>query len=215
MSELIQSLNRIYNRMAAYTPHRIRDLESGISSKEIKNLEKKLPFKLSSEVHKLYQWHNGLFGWDFLFENYEFLSLERAMYKYQGELEQAKADHPQIAEFFQYRFPLFENSSEDGVFLTVTSDAKEKSPIWGYDISFEDFGLHYHSLTDLISHSAEWYETAIFCEDGSGYWDIEKAGNEIGFWLDTKYMAREYVVKISQCQGGGLQQSIYQRFLEG
>ena len=38
MSELIQSLNRIYNRMAAYTPHRIRDLESGISSKEIKNL---------------------------------------------------------------------------------------------------------------------------------------------------------------------------------
>ena len=90
------------------------------------------------------------------------------MYKYQGELEQAKADHPQIAEFFQYRFPLFENSSEDGVFLTVTSDAKEKSPIWGYDISFEDFGLHYHSLTDLISHSAEWYETAIFCEDGSG-----------------------------------------------
>lgn len=214
MSKLTEGLNRIYDRMASYTPHRIRDLKSGISPKEINNLAKNLPFKLPLEVYELYQWRNGLFGWDFLFENYEFLSLERAIYKYQEELEQIKVDYPQIAEFFQYRFPLFENSSECGVFLTVTCDG-EKSSVYGYDISFEDFELRYHSLTDLILHSAEWYETAIFCEDGSGYWDIDKAGNEVSFWLDTKYLNREYITRIAQFQGGGLQNSIYRSFLEG
>ena len=41
MSELIESLNRIYNRMAACTSHRIRDLKSGISVEYIKDLKVK------------------------------------------------------------------------------------------------------------------------------------------------------------------------------
>ena len=214
MSQLTDGLNRIYNKMAIHTPHRIQALEPGISVSQIKDLVTDIPFKLPSEVYELYQWHNGLFGWDFLFENYEFLSLERAAYKYREELEQVKADHPEIAKFFQYRFPLFENSSECGVFITIASNENQDSSVYEYDISFEDFALRYHNLTDLILHSAEWYETAIFDEDGSGYWNIEKAGNEIQYWLDTKYMVRERIVKTVNGQGGGLQQLIYQRFLE-
>ncbi len=168
---------------------------------------------MPSEVYELYQWRNGLFGWNFLFENYEFLSLEQAVYKYHEELEQVKADLPKIAEFFQYRFPLFENWSECGVFITIALDKKQESPVYGYDISFEDFALRYHSLTDLILHSAEWYETAIFIDDDD-CWDIEKVSNEAQYWLDTKYMVRDRIVSSVEGKGGGLQQSIYQRFLE-
>ncbi|MEJ1932532.1 SMI1/KNR4 family protein, partial [Nostoc sp. NIES-2111] len=204
-----EGLERIYSRFAVHTPHRLRDLQPGLSCEEIDQYVKDFPFRLPHEVYKLYQWHNGLHGWNFLFENYEFLSLESAIYIYQEELRQAQADYPEIAEFFQYRFPIFQLWSESSVFLTVSSDEKQGTLIHGYDISFEDYSLRYHSLTDLILHSAQWYESAIFMVQDNR-WRID---DEAAYWLDVKYMARERIVEIVHSRGGGLQQSIYQRFL--
>lgn len=211
MSALTQGLERICSRLATYKPHRVRALEPALSHEEIETAVQDLPFRLPSETYELYQWRNGLLGWNFLFENYEFLSLDSAISNYQGELRQVQADHPEIAEFFQYRFPIFQLWSDCGVFLTVVPTERGESPIHGYDIECEDYTLRYYSLTNLILHSAEWYETAIFVEQDNE-WRID---DEAAYWLDVKYMAHERVVEVVQRKGGGLRQSIYQQFLDG
>lgn len=212
MSELTEGLDRICARFANYTPHCIRDLNPGLSLEEIEEKIQDLAFRLPPEVYELYQWHDGLSGWDFLFENYEFLPLTSAVYKYQEELKQVQADYPEIAEFFQYRFPLFENSSESGVFLTIAPGKEEGSSIYCYDIRFKDYSLRYHRLTDLILHSAEWYETAVFIEQDTE-WRI--MDDEAECWLNVKYMVRDHILESVHRSGGGLQTSLYQRFLDG
>lgn len=213
MSELTEGLERISHQLSLYSPHRVHALQAGLSFGEIENVINELPFSLPIEVYELYQWHDGLPNWDFLFENYQFLPLSRAVYKYREELAQVQSTYPTIAEFFQYRFPLFENSSEGGVFLTVASDGEGGNSIYGYDIRFEDFGLRYHHLTDLILHSAEWYETSPYIEEEQR-WNIEELeDHETEYKLDIKYLATERI-ESTQMRGGGIQKSVYQRFLE-
>lgn len=210
MTDLIEGLERICNVLAAHAPHRVRGIGVGLAPEEIEEVTRNLPFILPSEVYEPYQYGNGL-SWNFLFENYEFLSLKSAIYCYQEELRQAQADYPEIAEFFQYRLPIFQLWSDGGVLLTVAPLEKEGSPIYGFDVEFNDHTLRYHSLTDLILHSAEWYETATFVEQDNR-WRID---DEAEYWLDVKYMARERIVKVAQSKSGGLRQSVYQRFLDG
>jgi hypothetical protein len=209
MSELTEGLDRICRRFEVYEPHRIRALGQGLSLEVIEERVQDLPFKLPSEVYELYEWHDGLEDWSFLFENYHFLSLKRSVYEYQSELKQIQCDFPEVANLFQYRFPIFQNWADCGVFLTVFPDNKGENSIHGHDIRFKDYSLRYHRLTDLILHSAEWYESAKFDEyDG---WDID---DEIAYQLDVKYMARERIVElVSRNKGQGLQGSVYQRFL--
>ena len=209
MSELIKGLNRICQRFEIHTSHRVSALKPDLSLKEIEKLIKNTPFKLPSEVYELYQWRNGSSGWDFLFENYEFLSLQRAIYEYQQELRQVQTSHPKIANIFQYRFPLFQNTSECGVFLMVAPDSEMECPIYGYDISFNDYSPRYRCLTDLILHSAEWYESAIFVEHDNE-WVIN---DEESYWLDTKYLTKERIIELMN-GNGGLQQFVYQSFLD-
>lgn len=210
MTELIEGLERIRNVFAAHAPHRVRDMGAGLSSEEIEEVTRDLHFILPAEVYELYQWRNGL-SWNFLFENYEFLSLKSAVSCYQEELKQAQANYPEVAQFFQYRLPIFQLWSDSGVLLTVAPLEKEGSPIYGFDVEFEDYTLRYCSLTDLILHSAEWYETATFVEQDNE-WRID---DKAAYWLDVKYMARERIAKVVQGKGGGLRQSIYQQFLDG
>jgi|GEM_PF-6128823 len=106
MTNLISGLERIRSKLTEYVPTRASDLGSGLALEEIEEVVRVLPFRLPSEVYELYQWRDGLFA-NFLFENYEFLSLKSAVYSYQEELAQAQADYPTIAELFQYRFPIF------------------------------------------------------------------------------------------------------------
>lgn len=204
MSELIEGLERIYSRLATLVPHYVRALQAPLSSEEIEVAVQDLPFTLPSEVYELYQWRNGLVGWNFLFEQYEFMPLRTAVYEYQGELRQVQADYPEVAKFFQFRFPLFQLWSQGDVFLTVVPNDKGESPIHNYDISSEDYSLGYHSLTDLISHSAEWYEAAMFDEEDK-QWIID---NDLECRLEVKFMARECILKRAK------HMSIYQRLLD-
>jgi hypothetical protein len=186
MSELTEGLDRIYRRFETFVPHRIRDLGQGLSLEVIEGSTQDLPFKLPPEIYELYQWHDGLSGWEFLFENYNFLPLKVAICEYQGELGQAQQDRPEIVDLFRYRFPIFQNWADCGVFLTVLPSEKGDSPIYVYDPPFDDYSLRYHRLTDLILHSAEWYEAATF-DKLDNQWQID---NEIAARLDVKYMAR-------------------------
>jgi hypothetical protein len=171
MADITEGLDRIRKVFAAYTPHRVKDIGVGLALEKIEEITRNLHFILPPEVYELYQWGNGL-SWNFLFENYEFLSLKLAIQCYQEELSQAKADYPEIAEFFQYRFPIFQLWCDSGVLLTVAPLERKGSPIYGFDVEFNDYTLRYYSLTDLILHSAEWYETATF-EDRDNTWKID------------------------------------------
>lgn len=184
MSELTEGLERIYSRLAKLVPHYVRALQAPLSREEIEVTVQDMPFTLPPEVYELYQWRNGLVGWNFLFEQYEFMPLGKAVYEYQGELRQVQADLPEVAEFFQFQFPLFQLWSECNVFLTVVPNGKRESPIHKYDISCTDYSVRYHSLTNLILHSAEWYEAAMFDEEDN-QWVID---GELEHELELKYM---------------------------
>jgi hypothetical protein len=206
MSELTEGLDRIYRRFETCVPHRIRDLGQGLSLEVIKSSTHDLPFKLPPEICELYQWYDGLSNWEFLFENYNFLSLKIAIYEYQGELKQAQQDRPEIVDLFRYRFPIFQNWADCGVFLTVLLSEKGDSPIYGYDPPFRDYSLRYNHLIDLILHSAEWYETATF-DKLDNQWEID---NELADRLDVKYMARERIIELVR-RGSGQK---YERYLD-
>ena len=117
MTDLSSGLERIHSKLTEYVPDRASDLRSGLALEEIEEVVRVLPFRLPSEVYELYQWRDGLLS-NFLFENYEFLSLKSAVYSYQEELAQAQADYPEIAEFFQYRFPIFQPIFRTSAFTT-------------------------------------------------------------------------------------------------
>jgi hypothetical protein len=188
MTDLILGLERILDRLTLHVPDRVSTMKAGLAPDEIEEIVSILPFKLPPEVYELYQWRDGLHA-NFLFENYEFLSLKSAVYTYQGELAQAQQDYPEIADFFQYRFPIFQLWSNSGVLLTVAPNESGGSPIDIYDTECEDYRLRYHSLTNLILHSAEWYDTATFVEQDRelrmyNEWKID---SKAGRLLDLKY----------------------------
>jgi hypothetical protein len=155
MSKLIEGLERIHSRFEAHEPHRARSLKPPLSKEEIEIAFQNLPFAVSPEIHELYQWRNGSTWEKFLFEQYDFMPLIHAVREYQGWLKQIQQDYPDVAGLFQFRLPLFQLWCEGGVFLMVLPDGKGGSPIYSWDISFENYAIRYTSLTDLILHSAE------------------------------------------------------------
>ncbi len=164
MSELTEGLERIYRRFELYTPHCANALQRPLSMDEIKVVSQDLPFAVSPEIYELYQWRNGSQSEGFLFQNYNFLSLNRVVYEYQAWLKQIQVDYPEMSEVFQFRLPLFELWSECGVFLTVVPDEQGGGAIYDWDMSCNSYEMRYSSLTNLILYSAEWYEAAIFDE---------------------------------------------------
>ena len=212
MSPLIEGLERILKCFAAHEPHRVAQMGEGLKTKDIDELSASLPFKLPPEVYELYQWHNGSSDWCFLFENYEFRSLQRCIYAYREESLQIQQGYPELADMFQKRLPLFELWSEGGVFLTVEPDDKGSSPIYNYDISFKDYSLRYNSLTTLILHNAEWYETTIY-HDGRWTLDHPSISHLLEYEIKAKYLARERLIARMD-KGGHWEKLIYGKFLE-
>jgi hypothetical protein len=68
----------------------------------------------------------------------------------------------------------------------VVPDSQGGSPIHSWDISFENYAIRYNSLTDLILHSAEWYEAAVFDEENH-QWVID---DKVESQLDLRYRAQ-------------------------
>ncbi len=221
MSELTDGLDSIYSKLLTQVPHRVSSMKPGLSKSEIDEMVQCLPFSLPSEVCEMYQWHDGgNHCWNFLLENYDFPSLKLAIYLYQEELSQLQQDDPEVAEFFQFRFPLFHNP-DSAIFLTVLLNGKNGSPIYIHDIGSSNYELLYHSLTNLILHAAEWYEKSTFVEDGLEFnveyddakWSETKT-YDIETYLETKYMAREHILRIADTTGNGWKGSMYQHFIE-
>jgi hypothetical protein len=226
MSELTNGLDRIYSRLRTQVPHRVSSMKPGLSRSEINEMVQVLPFNIPSEVRELYQWHDGGSDcWNFLFENYEFPSLKSAIYLYQEELKQVQQDYPEVAKLFQFRLPLFQNP-DSGVLLTVLPDGENGSPVYVHDIECSNHEIRYHNLTNLILHAAEWYENVTLHEDGREFNVEFNVNSDTKIWLETqpiydietyleaKYMAREYIIRISNTTGNGLKPSIYKHFLE-
>jgi hypothetical protein len=172
MSELIEGLERIHRQFEAYTPHHAHALQQPLAREEIETIIHGFPFSIPPEVYELYQWRNGCTWGRFLFQNYDFLPLNRAVYEYQEWLKQVQADYPEMAESFQLRLPLFELWSECGVFLTVAPGEQRGSAIYDWDISRNSYAMRYSSLTDLILYNAEWYEAAVF-DERDAQWVID------------------------------------------
>jgi hypothetical protein len=224
MSDLTDGLDRIYKRLSNHTPYRVSQLTPGLSLEEIDEMAQCLPFNLPSEVYELYQWHDG-HGFNFIFENYEFPSLRSAINLYEDELKQLQYDYPEVAEPFKLRFPLF-NNPDSGVLFTILPDGKNGSPVYIHDTECSNYELRYDNLTNLILHSAEWSENFTFIEDGresnrelnlqsdiKTLLDIKTIG-DIEIYLDTKYMAREHIVREANNIGNGLKASRYKNFIE-
>lgn len=210
MSELTEGLNHIYCWFAEHIPDRIPQIVAGISLEEIDETGARLPFKLPDELYELYQWRNGSSGYKFMFERYEFMSLDYAVREYENEILQLRYDECEEVEFFQHWFPVFE-LWYDRVFYAIAPKGQGGSLLHIYDIEMKDYSLRYYNLTDLILHGAAWCDSARFIENEQA-WRVE---DEIEYRLDVKYMAREYIVNVVNRAGaGGLRKSAYQACLE-
>jgi hypothetical protein len=224
MSELTDGLDRIYKKLSNYAPYRVSQLTPGLSLEEINEIAQGLPFNLPSEVYELYQWRDG-HGFNFVFENYEFPSLRSAINLYEGELRQLQQDYPEVAETFQLRFPLFENP-DSGVLFTILPDGKNGSPVYIHDVECTNYELLYDNLTNLILHAAEWSDNFTFDENEREFninfnvesniktWFEIKTMSDIHIYLETKYMAREHIVRVANNTGYGLKASMYKHFIE-
>ncbi|OJJ18414.1 hypothetical protein BI308_22230 [Roseofilum reptotaenium AO1-A] len=215
MSKLTQALDRISNRLATYSPHRFNDLCPRLDISEIENFMQPLSFRLPADIDVLYQWHDGDNHEGFLFADYNFLSLELAVYKYYEVIdedldilgEMYEEDTPGITELFKNCLPLFEFCNKDDVLIAVDCRDLDASPIYSYDLSNRNFAKRYHSFTDLILHLADWYECAQFSED-KNCWELRDSVVE--HQLNVNHMARDYITRLVR-QGQSI--PIYEQFL--
>lgn len=213
MSKLTQGLERIQAWLIQKMPDRALQLEPGLSREEIDAKVKHLPFKLPEEVYELYQWHDGSSGYDFLFENYEFMCLQEAVAIYEELLSDMFDNGRQEALFVEYSLPLFQLWYNNGVCYTVVPSEQEDSIICMYDSECQEYSLRYQNLTNLILHLADWYEAAECVEDK---WDINE---EMRCLLDVKYMAKDYLINSIIRQDAGraskICREIYQHYING
>lgn len=181
MESLRQSLARILDIWQEDREDLIPHLQPGLSTEEIQKQISKFSLQLPEEVYELYQWRNGVnhsnaFGsnTDFLPNELSFLSLEEALQAYQRI-----NDYRQLVISIDEKdknacrpwFPLF---GSDGSYLVVFGDVapQETSPI--FDLYIEKsslISLKYQNLTELMSITAECYET------GAYYFETEVVDN--------------------------------------
>ncbi|MCF4970104.1 SMI1/KNR4 family protein [Nostoc sp. CMAA1605] len=215
MSELTEGLERIHTWFKKNMPERISSLASGLSREEIEQSTRFLPFKLPEEVYELYQWRNGSSGYTFLFENYEFMSLNAAISNYREQMGEISYYEREEAYWFEHSFPIFQLWCNGGVVYSVAPNSQRNSVIRIYDCECNDYSLRYYNLTNLILHSADWYEAAYFVKQENA-WDI--VNEEMKCLLDVKYMARDYLSDSIARKGAAVSricEEIYQRYIDG
>jgi cell wall assembly regulator SMI1 len=81
MSEITEALQRIEAWLQNHMTNRAAELKPGLTRDEIEEQVKDLPFSLPEVVYELYQWHDGNVD-KFVFEQYDFLSLNDAIEAY-------------------------------------------------------------------------------------------------------------------------------------
>ncbi len=169
MEPLRRSLARILDIWQEDREDLIPRLQPGLSAKEIQKQISKFSLQLPAEVYELYRWRNGInnsnaFGAnsDFLPGRLGFLSLEEALQAYQRV-----DDYRQLVIAIDDNacrpwFPLF---GSDGSYWVVFGDVapQETSPIFDlYIKGGNPISLKYQNLTELMSITAECYETGAY-----------------------------------------------------
>ncbi|MGL5874684.1 MAG: hypothetical protein ACRC2R_20340 [Xenococcaceae cyanobacterium] len=208
-SQLIDTLNKLELWLQKNIPKKASQLKPGLSYQKIKEQVKLLPFEVPESIYQLYQWHDGAVD-KFVFNNYNFLSLESALYIYEEWLAEIKYNEVKQAYFFEYSFPLLENWAENGVLLNVNCKTNNSYPIQMLDISCHDFSIRYNNLTNFFLHILAWYKSARYYEEYS-VWEVKA---EIEWELQAKYMTQEYILQfIKNSSTYPAQKEIYKKYI--
>lgn len=186
MSKLTEGLERIEAWLKINMPSRASELRPGLARDDIEEQVKDLPFNLPEEVYQLYEWHDGNVD-RLVFENYDFLSLKAAIGAYYESLGEISYHNKKEAYFFEQSFPVFQLWSESGVLLCVVCNSYDNYPIRLLDLSCKDYSLRYHNLTDLILHTAEWYELAQYYKNHD-VWEVDAHTSSL---LDFRYLMKK------------------------
>jgi hypothetical protein len=186
MSDLTSALERI---KAWYQEKESRSIfQPGLSRSEIDDLVKDLQFSIPEEIYELYQWCNGsskvpiVLNQRYVLPLEEAVSLRRDPYGLNyGEDMDVIPDDPSWLPTFKLHY--------DHVFYVVVLGEQGESKIRNYDSEFNDYGIHHRSLTNLLLHSAEWFESAQYHESING-WEVER---KIDAKLQVKYRVRDSI----------------------
>lgn len=184
MTELRKTLAQIFVWLEQNYPHYASQLQPGLSREQIESLVKTLPFQLSKEIHKIYQWKNGTPHSTFtayLAPGYRFLPLKEAIRAYY-DLQ----DCYDPSFFSQFWFPIFEEGINN--IFTVGSQQQEDHSII-LDFSGEDglAEIYHSSLEKMILVTKNCFEV------GAYYFKPEKYNEE---YLDILYVDRTKLTQV-------------------
>ena len=174
MSVLTESLERIFNWFQQYSPRLALSLKPGLTTEEIEDKVKELPFALPGEVYELYQWRNGIdikFGFNKDNGNflpcYCFLDIDWALEVYNTRVENSK-DFPDVETWNLYWFPILFRDIEY-YFVIGEEEAKDTATVLNFDIENGGAQISYVSLTNMMLTIAECYETGAYYLHEKGY----------------------------------------------
>jgi SMI1 / KNR4 family (SUKH-1) len=180
MSELTSALERICTWYWDENPQSSPIFQPGLSECSIDELVKDLQFPVPDEVYELYKWCNGSSEKRIAFNQYYLLPLDQAVRLRQDKYglnygEDWMQDDPSW-------FPLFKLWCDHAFYVVILGD-KNKSPVRNYDPECENYNIYYESLTNMLLHSADWIESALYNEKIE-LWEIDPAIDE---QLQVKY----------------------------
>jgi cell wall assembly regulator SMI1 len=186
MSELTSALERI---SAWHQENQSRSVfQPGLSRNVIDNLVKNLSFPIPEEIYELYEWCNGSSDDSdaILLHCWHLLPLEEAVNLRQDPFGLNFGDD--IWQDDPSWFPVFK-FSYGRIFYVIVLGDKKKSIVRNYDRGFDDYSVHYESVTKLLLHSAEWLELAKYHENVES-WEVERS---IDSKLKVKYRVHESI----------------------
>ena len=178
MSELTSALERI---SAWYQEKKSRSIfQPGLTRSDIDALVADLSLPVPDEVYELYEWCNGSSEEPIVFHAQYLLPLEEAVKMRQDPygLNYGDDSYPDDPSWF----PVFKLFYDDAFYVVILGD-KGKSPVRNYDPEYENYNIYYESLTNLLLHSADWFESAQYHENMESW----KVDTEIDSKLKIKY----------------------------
>ncbi|MGP1386185.1 MAG: SMI1/KNR4 family protein [Thainema sp.] len=179
MSDLLDSLNHILRWMEKNEQYMC--LMPGLSTSEIAEKSRGLPFSLPLEMYELYQWRNG---WNICcpelcrtLDCMSFFPLEEAVAEYHSSLDEYRRYG---VIWYRQWFPIFQVDAT-WIFVSCAEKQLDSSPIFSYD--FKDHAdirpkVTYLNLTSMMQTIAE-------CWDRGAYY-IAESPYEPGAYLVKK-----------------------------
>lgn len=165
MPDMISDLDRIvehHRRLGRRVPELLQD---GLSQSDLEPWESALPFALTREVERIYEWRNGtkaeqddLLETLYFFPGFYLLSIEEAVQTYRE-----REVSPQWREGW---FPLFADGGGDFYIVPCGAKKTDASEIIGFIHGEPEQVVEYESLTAMIATLESCFaEGAFFVDD--------------------------------------------------